>query len=427
MNDKIAVQDLCVGMYVHLDLGWMRHPFPLSSFRIVTQEQIDTIRKLGLSSLRWVPEKSELAGQGAGAEAGNGLPRTGPADETPTVTGPTPAEREAALRRAALRRQREAATLCERQYLEAGQALRGSHLRALTDPVQAREDAEALTRALVDKMLTRGETCVRLLTTCAGDRASTHALNVTVISLLMARRLEVNEDQLVELGVGALMHDIGKLEMAERLRHVDEHMTASELAAYQEHVAHGLAVGQRMGLGADALAVIAQHHEAADGSGFPARLGGDRINQAARIVAIVNRYDNLCNPVVLARAITPHEALSLLFAQQRSRFDATVLNAFIRMMGVYPAGSVVQLTDDRFALVMAVNSMRPLKPRVLVHDPAVPRDEALLLDLETVPELGIRRSLNAAKLPRPALDYLAPRPRVNYFFEPIEPQDEDRQ
>jgi hypothetical protein len=106
-----------------------------------------------------------------------------------------------------------------------------------------------------------------------------------------------------------------------------------------------------------------------------------------------------------------------MFAQTRSKFDATMLNAFIRMMGVYPAGSVVQLTDDRYALVVSVNSTRPLKPRVLVHDPKVPRDEALHLDLETAPDLGIRRSIRAAQLPPAAMDYLAPRPRVAYFFE----------
>jgi hypothetical protein len=78
---------------------------------------------------------------------------------------------------------------------------------------------------------------------------------------------------------------------------------------------------------------------------------------------------------------------------------------------------VVQLTDDRYAMVMQVNSSRPLKPRVLVHDPKVPRDEALLLDLERQPDLGIRRSVQPAKLPPAAASYLAPRPRVTYYFD----------
>ncbi len=148
-------------------------------------------------------------------------------------------------------------------------------------------------------------------------------------------------------------------------------------------------------------------------------LAGEDIALPARIVSLVNRFDNLCNPPLLALAMTPHEALSHLFANQRSKYDATVLNLFIRMMGVYPAGSVVQLTDGRFALVISVNAKRPLKPRVLVFDPAIPRDEALDLDLDRAGNLGIRRSLRAAQLPDDARDYLAPRPqRLAYFFEP---------
>jgi hypothetical protein len=67
--------------------------------------------------------------------------------------------------------------------------------------------------------------------------------------------------------------------------------------------------------------------------------------------------------------------------------------------------------------VASVNSSRPLRPKVIVHDPRVPKDEAPILDLETVPELGIRRSLKPAQLPREALDYLSPRKRICYFFE----------
>ena len=137
----------------------------------------------------------------------------------------------------------------------------------------------------------------------------------------------------------------------------------------------------------------------------------------------MNRYDNLCNPHLTARAMTPHESLSLLFAQSKSKFDTAILGAFIKMMGVYPPGSTVQLTDDRFAMVVGVNSSRPLKPRVMVHEPRVPRDEALVLDLEITDGLGIRRSLRPQQLPETALAYLAPRPRVAYFFEAVSDAD----
>ena len=110
---------------------------------------------------------------------------------------------------------------------------------------------------------------------------------------------------------------------------------------------------------------------------------------------------------------------SRLFAQGQGKTDATMLNAFIRMMGVYPAGSLVQLTDDRFAMVTHINSTRPLKPRVLVHEPRVPREDALLLNLADAPDLGIRRSLTATQLPSAARHYLEPVPRVAYYFDHV--------
>jgi hypothetical protein len=173
-----------------------------------------------------------------------------------------------------------------------------------------------------------------------------------------------------------------------------------------------------MGLTQGATLVIAQHHEYCDGSGFPLKIGSERMTPMSAIVALVNRYDNLCNPQIPSKAVTPHEALSMLFAQGKNKFDPAILGNFIKMMGVYPAGSVVQLTDDRFAIVVGVNSSRPLKPRVMVYEPRVPRDDALILDLEQASGLGIRRSLKPATLPPEALAYLAPRQRVAYFFEP---------
>ena len=412
LTPTVAVQDLRVGMFVHLDLGWMSHPFPLSSFRITSVDQIATIRSLGLQRVRWVPEKSELGEAPMPGPWTLGLEVDGPR------SGETPEQAAARRRREQLEEQRAAAQMCERQYAEASRSLREAWDVLPQRPEIARRDTETLTRALLDKLLVDGEMAVRLLTTQSGDRATAHALNVTVISLLMGRAFGFTPEEMLDLGVGALLHDVGKLELPDRLRHPDDHFTSAETSAYREHVALGVAQGRRLGLAPGALLVLAQHHENADGTGFPMRLAVDRMTMGARIVSIVNRYDNLCNPPLLARALTPHEAVSLMFAQSREKYDGTVLNAFIKMMGVYPAGSVVQLTDDRYAMVVGVNSSRPLKPRVLVHDPEVPRNEALLVNLEEHADLGIRRSLSPAKLPLPALEYLSPRPRVSYFFEP---------
>jgi hypothetical protein len=172
-----------------------------------------------------------------------------------------------------------------------------------------------------------------------------------------------------------------------------------------------------MQLPAEQLAIVAQHHELADGRGYPNQLAGAQITPLARLVALVNLYDNLCNPANPTQAITPHEALALIFAQMRHQFDNKVLMPFIRMMGVYPPGSVVELSDGRMALVVSVNAARPLKPNVVVYEPRVPRDEALVEDLEQAGELGIRRSLKPLQLPKAAFDYPSPRQRICYFFE----------
>ncbi|MFG6448025.1 HD-GYP domain-containing protein [Roseateles sp. BYS180W] len=421
MKDRAAehlidVEELKVGMFIHLDLGWMSHPFPLSSFKLASEDQLLILRRLGLKKVRWNPDKSD-------APFDPTLPEPVASPDTSATPPPAPspdAAAEAALREA-LKVQRESLQLCERQYAEASQAL-----KELTDliPIQpetARDQSQALSQALLDKMLVEGDLSIRLLTETTGDRATAHGLNVAIISLLLGRACGLSVDELAQLGVGALLHDIGKMELPMRFRQRDESFTAAEMQLYQQHVAKGVALGQKMGLASGPLLVIAQHHEHIDFSGFPQRIGAEKMSVGARIVALVNRFDGLCNPAVAAKALTPHEALSLLFAQGRSRFDATMLNAFIRMMGVYPPGSAVQLTDDRYALVVAVNSSRPLKPRVMVHDAKVPRDEALLLNLEELPELGIRRSLKPQQLPMAAADYLSPRSRVAYFFEPSVP------
>jgi putative nucleotidyltransferase with HDIG domain len=411
--ETIDVTALRVGMYVHLDLGWMSHPFPLSNFRIASDEQIATIRALGLRQVRWSPEQSDAQGPAASATSSSAKP------VEPAAASAAPESAERAEHRRRLARQRADLLQCERQFAEAARECRLATELVPTRPQQAAEHAAALSAALVDKMLGEQDLCIRVLSEAAGDKASAHSLNVAIVSLLMGRTFGLAEPDMLDLGVGALMHDIGKLDLPDRVRHREDHFTAAEARFYEEHVGHGVAYARKMGLTPGATLVIAQHHEHADGSGFPLRLNTDRMTALARVVALVNRYDNLCNPHLAARALTPHESLSMLFAQSKSKFDTAILGAFIKMMGVYPPGSAVQLTDDRYALVVAVNSTRPLKPRVLVHDPKVPRDEALLLDLETTDGIGIRRSVRPQQLPESALIYLAPRPRVAYFFEPV--------
>lgn len=411
-SEFIDVSRLRIGMYVYIDLGWLSHPFPLNNFKIRTQEQIDVIRSLGLQTIRYVPERSDPELQRAEAVAAEGGLAGGPAAPLALALS-----EEKQQRQAALAQQRASLKHCEREFAAASRACKQVFDTVRSQPVEARGHAETLVNGVLAQLVGDEENCIRLLSEQAGERTALHAVNVTIISLLLARTCGLSDDEMFDVGTGALLHDVGKIELPDRLRYRDEQFSFVETRAFQEHVAHGVQLAKRMGLPASVTAVIGQHHECVDGSGYPQRLAGDKMSRAARIVALVNHYDNLCNPGNPANALTPHEALSQIFAVMKKRFDASILGTFIRMMGVYPPGSVVQLTDERHALVVSVNSSRPLKPSVIIHEPAVPKDAALVVDLEDCPDLGIRRSLKPAQLPKAAIDYLSPRARICYFFE----------
>jgi putative nucleotidyltransferase with HDIG domain len=420
----IDIDDVRIGTYVYVDLGWIKHPFALNSFKISSRDQIDTLIELGVKRIRWSPEKSDpepgsepppADGQADGEVGSGGTARQAVVEAVAAEAAALAEERR--QRRDKLDAQRESLERCEQEFTAASRAYRQVVDLVGSAPEAARAQVVQLVDDMVGKLLEQDETAIRLLSESVGERASQHSINVSVISLLLGKTLGLDAAQLDILGSGALLHDIGLIALPERLRWLDAQFSAAERRLYREHVAHGVAIGTRMKLPPEEIAIIAQHHELADGRGYPRQLSGEQIAPLARIVALVNLYDNLCNPGNPSRAITPHEALALIFAQMRNQFDNKVLMPFIRMMGVYPPGSVVELTDGRLALVVSVNAARPLKPNVIIHEPSVPRDEALVEDLEQNGELGIRRSLKPLQLPKAAFDYLSPRQRICYFFE----------
>ena len=87
-------------------------------------------------------------------------------------------------------------------------------------------------------------------------------------------------------------------------------------------------------------------------------------------------------------------------------------------MGVYPPGTVVLLSDNSYGMVVSVNSGKPLKPVILAYDPTVPKDEAIILDLQNEAELEVRGSIKPGQLPHEVYAYLTPRKRMTYYFEP---------
>lgn len=411
MSTTISIDELRLGMFIHLDKGCRGHAFARSSFLLTTAEQIGRVRSLGFKHLRWSPARSEVhEAVAAGVLAPEREYPVDPGRRSAAVAATAPAE--------VPRYRATTSPTCQRRYDEAAKVWSQITQMLTSQPQRARHLAENATQSLLDNMLDGQELCLRVLSDGARDHDTLHGLNVTVMSMLLGHGFGFGRAELADLGLGALLHDIGKFDLPLQARHPRTDLSHSEDAIYRSHVAAGVAQAQRMGLNAAVTAVIAQHHEMVDGSGFPEHRSADRTDAAARIVALVDSYDTLCNPRDPQDALTPHEAMSRMFAQSQTKFDMSMVNALIRMLGVYPPGSLVQLTDDRFALVHSVNTARPMKPRVVVANPARPDDPASMLNLDGRDDLGIRRSIRIAQVPAHQLSQLSPRTRIAYFFEP---------
>jgi hypothetical protein len=125
----------------------------------------------------------------------------------------------------------------------------------------------------------------------------------------------------------------------------------------------------------------------------------------------------LCNPASIALALTPHEALSMMFAKHRARFDPKLLQIFIRCLGVYPPGTIVQLSNNMTGMVTTVNTAKPMRPMLVIYDAGVPRNEAIMVDMEREPDLQIVNAIRPAQVPPEIYAYLSPRKRVSYYFD----------
>lgn len=419
MNHFIRPEQLRVGLFIQLDLSWLDHPFTFSSFKIKSEEQIETLRRLGLEKIRYSPTKSDFPP----------LPST-LKEETPTTQAaeaiePEISEADLALRDAKqkrmqlLRQQRAAIESCEKDFLLTAHSVRGLDRAIFSRPRESAEAGSKLVNRMMDSLMTDKDIAIHLMNDRAGgEEMYFHALNVAVLALMLGKELQLSREEITLLGQAALFHDVGLIEIPDRIMLKTEPLNHAEQTLYEKHCEWSVNACKKAGLSEDVITLIAQHHEYCDGTGYPLKMRQKDIHPLAKVLTLVDHFDMLCNRPVQADSNTPHEALALMFSQQRSKFDALPLNTFIRCMGVYPPGSLVMLSNEAFALVVSVNSTRPLKPQVLVHVPGVPPEETPLIDLEREPDLNISKSLKPGQLPREARESLNPRKRTTYFFAP---------
>jgi len=409
-NNTISIDQLEIGMYVYLDLKWFQHPFAFNNFKIRDHEQIETIRGLGLKKLRYDPARSD-------SKPAPSAPPPAPEVQPPALKEhPALAAKRALIEK--IRLQREAAARIESAFIDTAKTIRNVEKNLMADPEATVEQANKLVVQIADSILSVPELALHVMgDKIGGEELYFHSLNVTTLSLMMARNVGLTQEGMRILGMGALFHDIGRREIPNKILMKTDPLTQAERNYYEMHCQYGIEIGRTLKFPPATLHIIHEHHEMHDGSGYPRKLKGEEINLLARIVAIANYYDNLCNPIILGNALTPHEALSTMFAKHRAKFDPKLLQIFVHSLGVYPPGTVIQLSNGAIGMVATVNTAKPMKPMIVVYDAEIPKEEAILIDLEHEEDVNIAKAIRPAQLPREIYNYLSPRKQVSYYFD----------
>lgn len=417
-QSRVTMDQLRVGLYVYLDLRWFEHPFSFGQFKIKSAEQIRTIRGLGLKSVRYDPAQSDQPEPRA-------TPPVPPPQQPPAsdVIARGLAAKQALIER--IKVQREAAARIESAFIDTAKTVREINKNIFSHPAETVRNAKQLVNQIADSILCAQELAIHVMgDKMGGEELYFHSLNVTMLAMMMARDLGLPQEAVGVLGIGALFHDIGHKEIPSRILLKNEPLTPAERHLYEMHCQYGVELGHKLQFVPAVLAIIHDHHEFFDGSGYPRQLKGEKIGLLARIVAICNHYDELCNPNNIVDALTPHEALSNMFARLRSKFDPKLLQVFIRCLGVYPPGTIVQLSNGVMGMVATVNTAKPMKPMIVIYDADIPKDEAILVDLAQESDLNIAKAIRPLLVPSEIYNYLSPRKRVSYYFDPAKQAQE---
>ncbi len=413
-KNHIKPSQLCIGLYIQLDLSWIQHSFISSNFKIKNEKQLADLKKLKLSGIRYDPSRSDV----------EPLSLTQKVAADPNAEAKISTQLEARKQKAKQARIKKMAARtqslnrCEKAYTETASTLRNVMRNIMSQPKAAIEEAEVMVSGMVGSLMQDQEATMHLVN-MKGKNENTyfHAINVTILALMLGKQLGLNKQQMEDLGTGALFHDLGYSEIPDKILLKTEPLNRAELNFLHMHPEYGARQAKQIGsIPPEAIKIIEQHHEMIDGSGYPKGLREHQISDLSQIVAIVNAYDNLCNQKDASKSCSPYEAISILFAREKHRFNKEKITLFISNMGVYPPGTVVKLSDESIAVVMSINPKALLTPKVMLYDPKIPSSEAYILDLYEA-GLKITDSIRISNLPEEVRNYFNLGDAVNVFID----------
>ncbi|GGP56233.1 HD-GYP domain-containing protein [Shewanella saliphila] len=407
-NQKVAVEQLEVGTFIRLPISWKDHPFLFSSFKIKNSAQIELIKGLGLKDVFFDSEKSDIE------PVTSDKPEQAPTEEELTALK----EQMLSDKTAKIDEQKKLKRdlkKTEQQFERSVAMMRSMVSKISSRPLNAVTEAKDLINNLTNMLLNSDNLALHLM----GDAKNEehiyhHSLNVAILCMLMAKELGWSREEVETIGIGALFHDIGKLKVPSTILNKRVPLSAPEENFIKQHPLMSINFLKLAdSFPEEAKPLIANHHEFLDGSGFPQGLKADKLDKLSQLIAVVNEYDMLCNGTSQVKAKPPSIALGMLYKNYNNKLNNEYVSKLIKMLGIYPPGSIIELSSGQFAMVMSVNLQQLLYPNVIVYDQLVPKDQAPIISLQNH-NMSIVRSLPAAALPKKIHAYLSPRDKISF-------------
>jgi HD-GYP domain-containing protein (c-di-GMP phosphodiesterase class II) len=361
VKKRIPVSELRFGMYiVELDRPWTDTPFVFQGFVLSNAQQLEALKKYCESVIVDVERSTTIEPR---------APRVAYPERASVEQEIGPAKSAYTSGRALMRDVLSAVRI--------GRTLDADRVRsavgAMTESVLRNPDALLLFAQLRAK----------------GEYAESHALDVAIYMITFGRFLQLEPGQIEFLGYLGLLQDIGKVRLAQELLEKRGRLSIEEFERAKLHVHYSVEILRTTpGLPGDLARIAALHHERHDGSGYPKGLRGNEIGMIGSIAAIVDTFDALTVKRPYADAVSPSAAISMLYKWRGVFYDAHLVEQFIRCIGIFPVGSLVELNTGEVGVVIAQNLTRRLLPRVMVirdaqGNPLLPHK---LLDLAREPK-----------------------------------------
>ncbi|MCC6139277.1 MAG: DUF3391 domain-containing protein [Nitrospira sp.] len=404
----ISIDQLRVGMYVaKIDLSWFQSPFLRHARLIEETRQIQKLRRAGAKHI--VIDLS----RGDDVEPASPLDSLASSQEIALAPGrlapKSPPKSLAQLN------EEYAQALVARKQLERSVHSVFSSIseQGSIDPRLAAEAIQEV--SIVTRTLSNSAIFMALSQQRAGDASlSRHALSTCTVALVVGQSFGYNPLELQELATAALLHDIGLIQIPDaiiqRSANTSDPLSAHDRQLLQSHPRAGiLALERQGGFETRVLQMIADHHIRLDDSGYPQGAKGEFTSERSRILMIADYYDELITGFGGASPLAPHQALQRLFRESREgAFDQTILSRFIKLIGIYPIHSHVQLNTKEQAVVTELNPSALHRPVVTItHTPSGHETPApLVIDLSdqknATPERMIDKVLDAPEQARSA-------------------------